>query len=430
MSKSSTVEPAVASADQPVDDLAELRALADGVTSAEAVEVDDAKRLAKLARAFADAPPSFISRIAAAMAEAGRVGKDGRNTDQGYDYASVEAVLEEVRRPLLERHIILLPGKPAVEETEIRSRGGTVGTSATVTVDFTFLDGLSDATLTVAGWQGQGQDYGDKAFGKAYTNAIKTFVRITWLLPTGDDPEADSPERVAKPNGAAAELPTWARPSTSARKTELGGALIPLLGRERALAVAKSVQGSLGHLPDVLVAYTKLLVDEFAGADQSQLAAGILNRRQELDEAAAVKAEAATAAADVAAQAAAEAPDPPASDDLEGDTADLPAEPPAGERPPVLEPPLTPGAAEALDEEQALADAKEAAAAAKAARPAAGTVELPAGFDACDRAGKLRELEAAGCSCPSPLDVDLDDVTSQREHLDDSCPVKGHGIPF
>ena len=40
-------------------------------------------------------------------------------------------------------------------------------------------------------WAGQGDDPADKGLGKAYTNAIKTFLREQFLIPQGDDPEAD-----------------------------------------------------------------------------------------------------------------------------------------------------------------------------------------------------------------------------------------------
>lgn len=414
---SSETEPTAAAAAAAPSPYEELAALANAILALDGVEdakAADLERLAHLSGALAEGPPSLVARLASAMAEAGRVVKDGRNTEQNYAYASVEAVLEEVRRPLLERSIILVTVVTGADEQPIRSRSGTEGTALTLTVDFTFYDGLSDAILTVPGWRGQGQDYGDKVYGKAYTNAIKTFVRTTWLLPTGDDPEADNPERI--PKGAPPELPAWATPATSARKAELGAAIIPLLGRDAARGIIASVQGTLGHTPDVLVGYTKLLVDAIAEADPGEVVKAIGERRAELEAERVAKAEAATAAADKAAQDAAEAPDAEAGSDR--DPTD--------------------------DEDQELAEAKAAAAEAKAEEeedvdgpppgeentgPAPGTLELPEEFAGANEAAKTRMLATAGCICPDPLS-DPQGLEEQREAYDDACPVKGHGIPF
>jgi hypothetical protein len=399
----------------------ELLAQADTVLNAhndEALETGDLERLVELSRAIAEAPPSLVSRLAEAMAEAGRVVKDGRNTEQNYAYASVEAVLEEVRRPLLERSIILLTVVTGADEQPIRSRSGTEGTALTLTVDFTFYDGLTDAILTVPGWRGQGQDYGDKVYGKAYTNAIKTFVRTTWLLPTGDDPEADNPERI--PKGAPPELPAWATPATSARKAELGAAIIPLLGRETARGIIASVQGTLGHTPDVLVGYTKLLVDAIAEADPGEAVKAIGARRAELEAERVAKAEAATAAADKAAQDAAEAPDPEAGSDrdpTDDEDQDVDVDPETGESP---------------EDPKSYADVEDVDGPPPGEEntgPAPGTLELPEEFAGANEAAKTRMLATAGCICPDPLS-DPEGLEEQREAYDDACPVKGHGIPF
>lgn len=135
-----------------------------------------------------DQPESLVQRLAAAMADAAEVTKSSRNKDQGYNYASAEAILAAVRRPLLERSILLLQQPRETVEREISFKKGGTGTLATVKLDFEFVDGLTGQKIVIEGWTGSGQDAGDKAIGKAYTNAIKTFIRGQWLLPTEDDP--------------------------------------------------------------------------------------------------------------------------------------------------------------------------------------------------------------------------------------------------
>jgi hypothetical protein len=149
--------------------------------------------------------PTLAERIAEAMSEAGEVTKSATNTEQKYKYATAEAILGAIRGPLFARGVLLAPDLENVEEQEITSSRGTKGTRAIAHVTFTFTDGRESL---VCRWRGEGQDYGDKAYGKAYTNAIKTFIRSAWLLPTEhDDPEASpSGDRMASDDPSPAAL--------------------------------------------------------------------------------------------------------------------------------------------------------------------------------------------------------------------------------
>ena len=198
------------------------------------------------------AGPTLASTVAEAMAAASQVHKERENTDQGYKFASAEAILGAVRGPLLERGVMLFPSVDNVEEVEITSRNGAKGNRVKLHVSFMFTDGREQL---VANWRGEGQDYGDKAYGKAYTNAVKTFIRTAWLLPTEhDDPEASSPgERI--PN----EAPAWQREVTKARYDELWELLVARLGENTASAFVQGIGQSWTYLPDGVVAIVKAL---------------------------------------------------------------------------------------------------------------------------------------------------------------------------
>lgn len=200
-----------------------------------------------------DREPLMV-RVAAAMAEAAAVTKGSENKEQGYKFASAEAILGAVRVPLLERGIVLIPSVLSIDEKEITARSGSKGTRIVVDVAFTFTDGREEL---VANWRGEGQDYGDKALGKAFTNAVKTFIRSAWLLPTEhDDPEASSPgERVG-----ASELPVWALESSKARYSEAWIALAGIVGEERTAEFIGALGGKWGYLPDGAVAIIKAIV--------------------------------------------------------------------------------------------------------------------------------------------------------------------------
>lgn len=370
-----------------------------------------------------DTPPGFITRLAEAMLDAGEVTKSARNNEQGYNYASAEAILAAVRAPLLRRGIILLAQPRDFTEHEIRSRSGTAGTRVVIEVDYTFR--ADDGELVVERWRGEGQDYGDKAYGKAYTNALKTLIRSEWLLPTdtGDDPEASpSGERIAA--GAAPELPPWARNTNAGRRRELGEALVPLIGVERARVLARTVNDSLGVIPDVVVSFAKGLVSHYAlegpgDVDERHRALYAATRQRNEEAAAAAEAQAERAAAD-AGQAAAEDPDAPAPDipaDVEPESAEDPA-------PDDLE-----------------LNAQAAAQAAGDDRPPAGSIdtagELPDDLVDAARTGDPaaiadvdERLRALGCVCKNPAAVELELGDVPARGISDECALKGHGIPF
>lgn len=188
------------------------------------------QRIAELTKT---AGSSLVSRIAEAMNEAAEVTKSATNEHHGYKYASAEAMLKAVRGPLFERSIILTTH--LVGHREAPAGGKSIRT--TVLVDFVFRDGLSAEVLRIDGWQGSADDTQDKGIGKAYTSAIKTFLRTQWLLPT----EHDDPEKVTPPN-----LPAWSAPLTEEDGRRLFvQALADLTGEENA---AKAFDLTARHL--------------------------------------------------------------------------------------------------------------------------------------------------------------------------------------
>ena len=68
-------------------------------------------------------------------------------------------------------------------------------------MEFTFMDGDSDATIGPLRFAGAGADTGDKGVYKSMTGAEKYFLMKTFLIATGDDPEAD--DKVDKEAAAA-----------------------------------------------------------------------------------------------------------------------------------------------------------------------------------------------------------------------------------
>lgn len=176
----------------------------------------------------------FQARLVQAKSAVAGVAKDGRNSQQGYDYATVEGMLRAVRGPLAEHGINLSVSLVDVHRDAITSGRGAQGERITVTVAFTLRDTKSEA-FTTHHWAGVGEDYGDKAIGKAYTSAVKTFIRTEWLLPTGDDPEADKHVPVV-------DIPEHAQRADSPRLQSAGEAMSAVIGAEPARAMVKNLR--------------------------------------------------------------------------------------------------------------------------------------------------------------------------------------------
>lgn len=122
------------------------------------------------------------AKLAEVMAEVGRVPKRGRNEFHKYDYATEADIVDAVRGALSSRGISLVPSVVQVNRE---------GTLTTVLMSFQFNDGETGGSASYQ-WAGTGDDKGDKGLYKAMTGALKYFLLKTFLMPTGDDSEADT----------------------------------------------------------------------------------------------------------------------------------------------------------------------------------------------------------------------------------------------
>lgn len=120
------------------------------------------------------------------------VEKKGKNDFHKYDYAKAEDVASAVRKAL---HANGVTFSSSVERVEV------VDGLTTVFLDLSFAD-ADTGYVTYRAWAGTGKDSGDKALYKAYTGGLKTFLIQQFLIPTGEDPEADvetdKPKKAAK----------------------------------------------------------------------------------------------------------------------------------------------------------------------------------------------------------------------------------------
>lgn len=119
--------------------------------------------------------------------------KTERNQQQNYAFVSVERIKDAVRTQLAERHVMVYTSIKAVDRAEFTTSKGTAMLHVTVHGEVTFADGDSGEMFTIEA-AGEAMDTGDKALNKAQTALVKYALINTFLIPTGDDPDHESPE--------------------------------------------------------------------------------------------------------------------------------------------------------------------------------------------------------------------------------------------
>jgi ERF superfamily len=115
------------------------------------------------------------------------IDKKGHNKHGDYDYVKAEDVLREIRKQLDEHKIILQPQSGMFQHDTIPSGKQLL---TTVELIYTLVDCESNESIE-SKWLATGADTGDKGLYKAYTGGLKYFLLNLFLIPTGDDPEAD-----------------------------------------------------------------------------------------------------------------------------------------------------------------------------------------------------------------------------------------------
>ena len=139
---------------------------------------------------------SLYKKMAAVMASLQRIPKRGYNSHFKYEYVTDSDVMDAVRLAMGAAGLGFFNNLIDMEQDSKRTQ---------VTVDATFADGDTGATMTVT-WVGEALDTQDKGINKALTGAVKYGLLKTFLISTGeDDPDSDGDPKAktakAKSNG-------------------------------------------------------------------------------------------------------------------------------------------------------------------------------------------------------------------------------------
>jgi hypothetical protein len=139
--------------------------------------------------------PTVVQALAAVMAEVQSVGKDGKNTQQGYNFRGIDGVVNAVGPALRKHGVVIIPTllESSYRDIEV-GKNRTLMREVTVTVRYT-IHGPAGDTLegTVVG---ESMDSGDKGTAKAFSVAYRTFLLQALTIPTHQpDPDEQSYER-------------------------------------------------------------------------------------------------------------------------------------------------------------------------------------------------------------------------------------------
>lgn len=157
-----------------------------------------------------DRPKSIYGMLAQILGIIGAVEKRGFNAFHKYRFVK-ETDLVEAVRPLLSAYGIFVHWSLTGHERRtqvIKDRDKNItGESESLTVveaEYFFVHGESGQETKPQKMMGYGDDNGDKGLYKALTGMEKYFLMKTFLVSTGDDPEADRAmdERAANRQGA------------------------------------------------------------------------------------------------------------------------------------------------------------------------------------------------------------------------------------
>ena len=145
----------------------------------------------KMSEEKVEVKKNLVMKLAEVMQEVKYIQKRGFNSFHKYKYATESDVAEKVREELASRHIMMIPNVVSQSTREHTNAKGKTEYIATITMEFRFIDGESGEEISFHS-VGEGQDSGDKAVYKGITGAQKYALMKVFMIPTGDDPEADS----------------------------------------------------------------------------------------------------------------------------------------------------------------------------------------------------------------------------------------------
>ena len=136
--------------------------------------------------------------ISQVMAEIGAVGKDSKNSQQGFMYRGIDAVMNAINPALVKCKVFVAPEvlEQTREERQTAKGGTLIYSICKIRFRFYTTDGSYVDVVTI----GEGMDSGDKATNKAMSIAFKYACFQLFCIPTEEmvDPDSECHEIAPK----------------------------------------------------------------------------------------------------------------------------------------------------------------------------------------------------------------------------------------
>lgn len=163
---------------------------------------------------------SLFKKIAKMTGELRNIKKDRRH-QQGWEYAGWDTIATAINHQLGENNLAFICGMagPGTETTYSSKQGGTIYRYK-IPFRMTLADGDTGAFITEI-WYGIADDSSDKGIEKASTYANKGFLKKTFVIGVGDDPDAEGNDYEQRPfQQQAAQPPQQQRHPKASRPEE------------------------------------------------------------------------------------------------------------------------------------------------------------------------------------------------------------------
>ena len=126
------------------------------------------------------------------MGKIDRIKKAGQNKDQGWKFATIDDITDVIRAEMATVGLAVFPRMLESKVGPAKTPKGSDVNRATVKMEFKLVCSDTGA-FEVMTWDGTADDSSDKALTKAITYAKKTWLMASFMVSTGDDPDAESP---------------------------------------------------------------------------------------------------------------------------------------------------------------------------------------------------------------------------------------------
>ncbi len=132
--------------------------------------------------------------ISAVMEDIGAVGKNSKNSQQGFMYRGIDEVMNALNPAMIKHKVFVTPTVLEQKREERQTAKGGLLLYSICTIRFRFY--TTDGSYVEATTIGEGMDSGDKATNKAMSVAFKYACFQTFCIPTEEmaEPDATSPE--------------------------------------------------------------------------------------------------------------------------------------------------------------------------------------------------------------------------------------------